>query len=81
MVQQDKRVELCSPFFVFRLDTAAGLRAETWENRLTGRKLSLGGGPELEFDIGLPDGPLETPQLEVSEVEVKGQGEAGEVVV
>ena len=58
VVQQERRVELCSPFFTFRLDTAAGLRAESWENRLTGRKLSLGNGPELEFDIGLPDAPL-----------------------
>jgi hypothetical protein len=78
-VQQGKRLELCSPFFVFRLDTVAGLRAESWENRLTGRKISLGGGPELEFDIGLPDGSLQDTQLEVSGVEVKGQGQAGEV--
>lgn len=81
VVQQEERVDLCSPFFVFHLDTSAGLRAVAWENRLTGRKLSLGGGPELEFDIGLPEKPLQTPQLDVSEVEVKGQGEAGEVVV
>ena len=81
VVQQNKRLELCSPFFVFRLDTEASLRAESWENRLTGRTLALGHGPELELDIGLPEGPLETPQLEVSEVKVKAQGAAGEVVV
>ena len=51
VVQQEKRVELCSPFFAFRLDTAAGLRAESWENRLTGRELSLGIGPELEQSL------------------------------
>ncbi len=80
VVQQEKQVELGSPFFAFRLDTAAGLRAESWENRLTGRKLSLGNGPELEFDLGLPDKPLQTPQLQVAKVQVQAQGEAGEVV-
>ena len=79
-VQEGKRLVLCSPYFVFRLDTAAGLRAESWENRLTGRKISLGGGPELGFDIGLPSGRPQNPQLEVSGVEVKGQGQAGEVL-
>jgi hypothetical protein len=80
IVREKARVELHSPFFVFRLDTAAGLRAVSWENRLTGRTLPLGNGPELEFDIGLPNGPLQLPQLEVSKVEIKGQGEVGEVV-
>jgi hypothetical protein len=79
-VQQDKRIELHSPLFVFRLDTAAGLRAESWTNRLTGRTVSLGKGPELEFDIGQPDLPLQAPQLDVSKVEIKAQGESGEVV-
>lgn len=78
--QQEKQVELHSPHSVFRLDITSGLRAVSWENRLTGHTLSLGNGLELEFDIGLPDGPLETPRLEVSEVEVKAQGETGEAV-
>jgi hypothetical protein len=60
---------------VLHLDTASGLRAVAWENRLTGRKISVSNGPELEFDIGLPDKPLQTPQLEVAKVEVKGEGE------
>ncbi|MFV2069396.1 MAG: hypothetical protein ACC645_20730, partial [Pirellulales bacterium] len=72
-------VELHSPHFVFRLNTASGLRAESWNNRLTGRTLSLGNGPELEFDVGLPDDTLETLRLAVLKVEVKGQGETGEV--
>ena len=80
VVRQGKQVELHSPCFVFRLDTASGLRAQSWENRLTGRTLSLGNGPELEFDLGLPDNRLQTPRLEVSKVEVKGQGETGEAV-
>ena len=52
VVQQWTRVELWSPFFVYQLDTQSGLRAETWENRLTGRKITLGSGSELEVDIG-----------------------------
>lgn len=79
-MQQGTQVELHSPFFVFFLDTASGLRAKSWENRLTGRHLPLGNGPELAFDIGLPDNPAQTPQLNVSRVQVKGQGETGEVV-
>lgn len=54
VVQQEKRIELRSPFFAFRLDVAA-LRAASWENPLIGRKLALGNGPELTFDIGLTD--------------------------
>jgi hypothetical protein len=81
VVQQEKRVELCSPFFAFRLDTAAGLRAESWENRLTGRKLSLGNGPELECEIGLPDTALQTPRFQVTNLEVKGQGDMAELAV
>jgi hypothetical protein len=80
MVQEGKRFELCSPSFVFRLDTADGLRAHSWENRLTGRTLELGNGPEFEIDIGQPDNRLQTPPLEVSTVRVNTQGEAGEAV-
>jgi hypothetical protein len=58
-------VALEAPAFVFRLDTAEGLRAVSWENRLTGRTLELGRGPEVEFDIGLPGKELRTPQLRV----------------
>lgn len=79
-VRQDKRIDLHSPFFVFHLDAAAGLCAESWTNRLTSRSISLGKGPELEFDIGRPDHLLQTPRLKVSKVEVKSQGETGEVV-
>ena len=79
VVRRENRVELCSPFFVFRLDTSVGLRAESWVNGLTGRKISLGNGPELEFDLGLPDQPLQTPRLQVSRSAVKGQGNSCEV--
>ncbi len=80
VVQQEQRVELHSPFFVFRLDTAAGLRAHSWKNRLNGETLSLGDGPEIGLDIGLPDHPLQTPPLVVSAIEVRHEGDAGEVV-
>ncbi len=78
VLREGTRVELHSPYFVFRLDTTSGLRAQSWENRLTDHTLSLGNGPELEFDLGLPDDPLQTPRLEVSKVELKGQGQTGE---
>jgi hypothetical protein len=58
-------VELHSSAFVFRLDTSDGLRAVAWENRLTGRTLDLGRGVEVEFDLGLPGQPLQTPRLRV----------------
>ena len=80
VVQQGKQVELCSPSFVFRLDTTTGLRAQSWENRLTGKTIKLGDGPELEIDIGLPDRPLQTPLWEVSNVRINREGTAGEVV-
>ena len=41
------------------------LRAVSWKNRLSGRMLSLGDGPEVEFDIGLPGQALVTPKLTV----------------
>ena len=58
-------VELRSPAFVFCLNTSSGLRAQWWENRLTGRRIALGNGPELGVDVGLPDSPLETLQWKV----------------
>ena len=61
--------------FEFTLDTADGLRAVAWTNRLTGRTLELGNGPEVEFDIGLPDQPLVTPRLRVTGAKT-GAGEA-----
>ncbi|MBT3291330.1 MAG: hypothetical protein HN380_28560, partial [Victivallales bacterium] len=52
------RITLSSPAFAFALDTADGLRAVSWENRLTGREIPLGDGLEVGLDLGLPDGPL-----------------------
>lgn len=57
------RAELRSTTFVLTLSTADQLRAVSWQNRLTGRTLSLGNCPELEFDIGLPGQPLTTPKM------------------
>ena len=80
VVRHGNRVELRSPSFTFCVDTASGLRAQSWENRLAGQTITLGDGQELEFDIGLPDHPLQTPTLTVSGVQVKSEGKTGEVV-
>ncbi len=74
------RFSLTSPYFVFTLDSTDGLTAVTWENRLTGRKLSLGNGTELEFDIGLPNQTLLTPKLYVTAKPTIKEGANGEVV-
>ena len=44
-------VELRSSQFVYRLDTADGLRGESWQNRLTGKTVSLCKGPEVELEF------------------------------
>ena len=75
-----KQVTLESPAFVFVLDTSDGLRAVSWENRLTGRKLSFGNGLEVELDIGLPNQPLTTPKLHVVQTPAASTGTNGEVV-
>ncbi len=73
-------VELHSPFFVYCLDPADGLRAQWWENRLTGRRLSLGQGAELGVDVGPPGGPLETPRWRVVECRDLCRSDRGEAV-
>ncbi len=79
MVVKDKRVELHSPFFVFRLDAAAGLRAESWENRMTGRTISLAGA-ELELDIGETPKAARTLQLHASQLPAECAKAAGQAV-
>ncbi len=37
------------PLFALSLNIENGLKAEWWENRLTGRKLQMGKGDEIEF--------------------------------
>ena len=71
--------EIRSPFFVYRLDFKNGLRAESWENRLTGTKLSLGGGLEVEADAGLPSGPIKTVRWLPAATRIKSETE-GEIV-
>ena len=63
-----KQVTMHSSAFAFVVDTSAGLMAVSWENKLTGRKMRLGDGSEVEFDIGLPDNPVKTPKLQVVKV-------------
>lgn len=50
-IRHGNAVELRSPAFVVRLGVADGLRALSWENRLTGRVVELGNGPELQVDL------------------------------
>jgi hypothetical protein len=57
-----------------------GLRAVSWENKLTGRKLSLGNGAEVELDIGLPNQPLTTPKLRVMKAPASLTNARGEAV-
>ncbi len=74
------KVEIQTPQYLFKLDIGDGLRALSWENRLTGRTLMLGGGPEVGFDIGLPDQLLVTPRLLVTGMPKETQAAAGEAV-
>lgn len=74
------KAELRTPHFVFRLGTSDGLRAESWENRLTGTKVSLGNGPELGLDIG-PGEKSATPlKLRLIGLPKAVEGEAGKGV-
>lgn len=68
-----RRVELRCPSQVLILDASAGLRAVSWENRLTGTKLSLGNGPEVELEVGSPGKPEPVP-LEVARLPVADGG-------
>ena len=78
VVQQGNRVELHSPFFVFRLVTGPGLQAQSWENRLTGQTISLADGPELEVDLGIAEGPKLTPQWQVTQAPDPSAAATGE---
>jgi hypothetical protein len=69
-------VVLTSPAFSFRLSTTDGLQAEWVENRLSGGRIALD-GPELEADIGLPDGPVETVRFRVVQVAPGGSAATG----
>ncbi len=80
MTTEGTRVTLQSPGFTFTLDTTDVLRAVSWQNRLTGRKLSLGNGAEMELDIGLPNQPLKSPKLRVVDRPKLKQGASGEAV-
>ncbi len=72
-------VALVSPDFVFHLGTTDGLRAESWENRLTAQRLLLAGA-ELEVDLGAPGGPLVAPVWSEVVLELSTAGQAGEAV-
>ena len=74
------KVEIKTPYYLFKLDTSDGLQAVSWKNRLTGRSLSLGGGPEVGFDIGLPDQLTVTPKLQVTSMPAENKALTGEAV-
>jgi hypothetical protein len=44
-------IELASPSFVYRLNSADGLKGISWENRRTNKRISLGTGAEFELDL------------------------------
>ena len=73
-------VELHSPAFVFRLDTSDGLRAVAWQNRLTEVRSNSAGEPEVEFDLGLPGQPLQTPRLRVVKRPAATNADCGQAV-
>jgi hypothetical protein len=75
-----QRFTLASTAFAFTLDTSDSLRAVAWENRLTGKTLELGSGPEVEFDIGLPDKPIVVPKLRVVRLPDAAKAATGEAV-
>ncbi|GMW02391.1 MAG: hypothetical protein AMXMBFR84_35270 [Candidatus Hydrogenedentota bacterium] len=76
----DTRVTLESPAFSFGLDTSDGLRAMVWENRITGRKLSMGNGEEVGLDIGLPNEAITRPKLRVIRGPAAFTGATGEAI-
>jgi hypothetical protein len=80
ITHEGSRVVLTSPAAVFTLDTADGLRAVSWANRLTGRVLQLGHGQEVAFDIGLPEQPVRTPTLAVIALPTEGDSSAADAV-
>jgi len=73
-------VALASPAFELWLSTADDLRAVWLDNRLTGTRIALD-GPELEAEVGLPDGPTETLHFRATGVTPGGGSAEGECVV
>ncbi len=51
VVRHGQQRQLESPAFVYRLDFSDGLTAESWLNRLTGSRISLGSHPEIELEV------------------------------
>ena len=49
-VRTGPEIEFVSPAFIYRVRTDGGLKAVSWENRLTGKKIPLGGA-DVEFDL------------------------------
>ena len=65
LVRNGDRVEIHSKWFAFRLDLSDGLRALSWENKITGRNLNLGGGQEVELILTDSVGVVRDQQIAV----------------
>ena len=50
-MRENNRIGITAESFAFELDTADGLTARRWRNKLTGETLDLGGGVELEVEV------------------------------
>jgi hypothetical protein len=79
--QGDRFITIQSTAFAFTLDASDGLRAVSWQNRLTGWTLSLGNGPEVEIDIGLSGQPLMTPNLRMVKAPILSKGPECELLI
>ena len=66
--------------FAFCLDTTDGLKALWWHNKLSGRKLSMGKGDEIEFTIGLQDSKIIKPKLKIINSPKSGSHPLNEIV-
>lgn len=70
--KEGKEFIIEAPSFAFCLDATDGLKALWWRNKLTGRKLNMGEGDEVEFTIGLPEGKIIKPRLTVTKTPKPG---------
>lgn len=69
-----------SPDFELCLNIINGLKAVWWLNKLTGRKLDMGNGSEIEFTIGLPYSSVTKPQGAVRKTPQLGNQSLNDVV-
>src|ERR1700676_4192388 len=68
-----------TPTFELCLNISNGLRAIWWLNKLTGRKLDMGNGSELDFTIGLPYSAVTKSDLAVRKTPEPGEQQLNSV--